>query len=117
MTTKKANGNGKPKRPRAKQQTLPIALRGPDVEKLLNVSHVTVINLVKAGKLRRIADRGAAAVSGGGYLYDAEQVKALAKEYNPQQWNKQPKGKKKRAPKAPSKPAPKTTPKRVKADA
>ena len=54
----------------------------------LGVSHVTVLNLVKAGKLRRIS--GKAQVSGGGYLYDAEQVKALAKEYQPQPWNKPP---------------------------
>jgi hypothetical protein len=42
---------------------------------------VTIVNLVAAGKLKRI---GRAKQQGGGWLYDSEQVKKFARSYNPQ---------------------------------
>lgn len=67
---------------RAKNQPLPNFLTGPEVQKVLGgISHVTLINLVKKGKLTRI---GKAQVQGGGFLYDAAEVRAFAKTYKPQ---------------------------------
>lgn len=67
---------------RAKNQPLPNFLTGPQAQEVLGgISHVTLLNLVKKGKVTRI---GKAQVQGGGYLYDAAKVRAFAKTYTPQ---------------------------------
>jgi hypothetical protein len=87
-----SNGKRQPK----VQLKLPSVMTGPEVQELLGrprgvnkktgkarrpISHVALIGLVEAGKLRRI---GKATQPGGGYLYDSVEVKALAKKYKPQ---------------------------------
>lgn len=70
-----------------RQAQLPVVMTGPQVQELLGrkrkrpVTHVTVINLVKAGKLKRI---GKAKQRGGGYLYNRQDVEEFARQYTPQ---------------------------------
>jgi len=72
-------------KPKAKakhrQLQLPAVMTGPQVQELLAVSHVTVVNLVAAGKLKHI---GKAKQKGGGWLYNRAAVERLAEVYKPQ---------------------------------
>lgn len=66
---------------------LPFVMTTRQVRAALGgVSHVTVFNLERAGRLLRVSNK--AQQSGGGALWDAEMVHALARSYKPQANNR-----------------------------
>lgn len=71
----------------SKPQQLPLgtkaAMTRAEVAALLGgVSHVTILNLTRAGHLIRLD--GTAQQSGGGHLYDGATARKFAKTYTPQ---------------------------------
>lgn len=86
-TTSEPNDEATTKRGRLVNAPLPFVMTTRQVRAALGgVSHVTVFNLERAGRISRVSNK--AQQSGGGALWDAETVHALARSYKPQANNR-----------------------------